>query len=85
MPTKRYTNNANVVDGKIYVTSGQIPALGIVHALGATEVYDPEKDSWSELEHIPKPVVGYASAVLDNKIYIIGGKKDGDLPYINVL
>jgi len=78
MPTVRYTNDANVVDEKIYVISGQIPAaLGVIWASNATEVYDPENDSWSELAPIPKPVVGYASAVLDNKIYIIGGR-DGD-------
>lgn len=78
MPTERYTNDANVIDGKIYVISGGIPAyIGQFFASSATEVYDPENDSWTELEPIPTPVSGYASAVLDNKIYIIGGKKQG--------
>jgi N-acetylneuraminic acid mutarotase len=81
MPTARATNNAKVVDGKIYVISGAIPAyIGVVAASSANEAYDPENDSWTELEPIPTPVSGYASAVLDNKIYIIGGRKQGVRP-----
>jgi N-acetylneuraminic acid mutarotase len=79
MPTERYTDDANVVDGKIYVACGLIPApFGFISVSSATEVYDPENDSWSELEPIPTPVVSYASAVLDDKIYIIGGIKEGN-------
>lgn len=74
MPIQRYALEANVVDGKIYVISGQIPAgLGVIDASNANEVYDPANDSWTEMAPIPTPVVLYASAVLDDKIYIIGG------------
>ena len=65
---------ANVVDGKIYVISGGKPAFySITDPSGANYVYDPETDAWSEMAPIPTPVDGYASAVIDNKIYIIGG------------
>jgi N-acetylneuraminic acid mutarotase len=78
MTKERYTNDANVIDEKIYVISGGIPGfIAQYFTSSANEVYDPENDSWTELEPIPTPVSGYASAILDNKIYIIGGRKEG--------
>lgn len=74
LPSTIIGYKANVVDDKIYVISGGKPAFyTITDPSEATYVYDPETDSWSELAPIPTPVQGYASAVLNNKIYIIGG------------
>lgn len=74
IPTTRYALQANVVDDKIYVIGGQIPSpLGVVNPSSANDVYDPATDIWSKMEPIPTPVMGYASVVLDNKIYMIGG------------
>jgi N-acetylneuraminic acid mutarotase len=73
---------ANVVDNKIYVISGQpLAGLGIVNPLNTNYVYDPIMDSWSEMAPIPVPVMGYASAVVDNKIYIISGGHEGGPDY----
>jgi hypothetical protein len=78
MPTERITNVANVVNGKIYVISGgTIGYIAQYLTSNANEVYDPENDSWTQLEPIPTPVYEYASVVLDNKIYIIGGREQG--------
>ncbi|XHH09543.1 MAG: Kelch repeat-containing protein [Candidatus Bathyarchaeia archaeon] len=74
MPKTLLKTNANVVDNKIYVISGaEYASLAGVYSSEATYQYDPETDSWSTLASIPTPVEGYASAVLDGKIYIIGG------------
>ncbi len=74
LPINLWGYKANVVNDKIYVISGEKPApLGIFDLSDATYVYDPAADSWSTLASIPTPVSGYASAVVDNKIYIIGG------------
>ena len=82
IPTTRSGLQANVVDGKIYVIGGQIPsALGVINPSSANDVYDPATDSWSKMVSIPTPVMGYASAVLDNKIYIIGGGNTGGPDY----
>jgi len=51
---------ADVFNGKIYL-------------FGLNSVYDPENDSWSPIPQMPTPVYDYASAVLNNKIYVIGG------------
>ncbi len=47
-----------------------------------TEVYDPETDTWASKTPPPVKVCAYASAVIDNKIYIIGGSPIGKLTQI---
>jgi N-acetylneuraminic acid mutarotase len=74
MPTARDSMEANVVNGKIYVISGQVSFREPAVFSDATEVYDPKTNSWAAGANIPNHVEGYASAVLQNKIYIIGGR-----------
>ena len=90
MPTPRGCLQANVVNGKIYLISGGLennsagspsPVLS-----NANEVYDPSSNSWTKMAPIPTPVEYYASGVVDNKIYVIGGMANtssgGDLTQI---
>jgi N-acetylneuraminic acid mutarotase len=73
MPTARYGATAQVVDGKIYVIGGA-NLLGYdlgVEALNVTEVYDPLTDTWTTKASVPHAVPS-VSAVIDNKIYLIG-------------
>ena len=73
MPTGRYGLQANVVNGKIYCMGG-VKLLGYnqgVEQINVTEVYDPSSDTWTTKSSMPNPA-GYVSAVVDNKIYIIG-------------
>uniref|UniRef100_A0A3P9L9N9 Si:ch211-63p21.8 n=1 Tax=Oryzias latipes TaxID=8090 RepID=A0A3P9L9N9_ORYLA len=44
----------------------------------ACEVYDPEADSWTALTPLPIPHVGAASAVLEEKVYVLGGYSQED-------
>ncbi|PVX27240.1 MAG: hypothetical protein CW716_03340 [Candidatus Bathyarchaeum sp.] len=69
MPTKRAQMNAETVNGKIYVISGETG--GMRTEVDVTEVYDPNTDSWTTKTPIPTPRVLYASAVMDNKIHVI--------------
>jgi len=75
MPTNRSALCANVVNGKIYLTGGIVdgPPPSFSSKSELTEVYDPETDSWTTKASIPTPVCSYNSAVVNNKIYIIGG------------
>jgi N-acetylneuraminic acid mutarotase len=51
--------------------------ISITRPSSSNDVYDPETDSWSKMAPIPIPVGGYASVVLDDKIYIISGAPEG--------
>jgi N-acetylneuraminic acid mutarotase len=74
MPTPRHRLGANVVDGKIYIIGGydrSLPYGG--DATVINEVYDPETDTWSRKAPMLAEKCDYASAVVGDKIYIIGG------------
>ncbi len=60
-----------VINGKIYIAAGWDQVLGAVRR---TLVYDPVTDTWdTTLSQIPTPRWGVASAVYNNKLYVIGG------------
>jgi N-acetylneuraminic acid mutarotase len=73
MPTPRCSLSANVVDGKIYLIGGDVQNAYTTNSVNINEVYNPANDSWTEAAAIPYAVDNYASAVADNKIYVIGG------------
>ncbi|MDD4325657.1 MAG: kelch repeat-containing protein [Candidatus Bathyarchaeota archaeon] len=79
IPTARDSMQANTVNGKIYVISGKISlthAQSVAVFSDKNEVYDPQTDTWASVTSIPNHVAGYVSAVLDNKIYVIGGSTE---------
>jgi N-acetylneuraminic acid mutarotase len=74
MPNPRSQFQANVVNGKIYLTGGRTGGQNSTVSLN--EVYDPEAESWTTKASMPYPVVSYASAVVGNKIYFLGGQDE---------
>jgi len=76
MPTARDGFMANTVDGKIYLIGGWYQletTYGNVGNTAQVDVYDPSTDTWTTGKSMPKAVAIYASAVVDNKIYVISG------------
>jgi N-acetylneuraminic acid mutarotase len=75
MPTARFELQANVANGKIYLIGGYVPELSAFPNATSSlnEVYDPATDSWTTKAPIPVATRDYPSAVVDNKIYVIGG------------
>lgn len=76
MPIPRAYLDANTVNGKIYLIGGAYypPFFGAnMIEYNETQVYDPSTDSWTTKSAIPNPTGDYTSAVIDTKIYIIGG------------
>jgi len=72
MPTARLNLQANIVKGKIYLIGGIAWSNGTkVGVSNLTEVYDPVTDTWTTKASIQTAVYSYASAVVDNKIYVI--------------
>jgi N-acetylneuraminic acid mutarotase len=85
MPTARGDLCANVVDEKIYLIEGRKywGVFPFYQNVDVNEVYDPSNNSWSTKTPIPTSTFGYASAVADNKIYVMGGPNpDGSLNQI---
>jgi hypothetical protein len=74
-PQLRYIDiyNSAVAYDKIYFIGGAGGIGGEIPALQSNVVYDAANDTWSRAAPVPTPVFGYASAVWDNKIFIIGG------------
>ena len=78
MPTPRAELNAEVVDGKIYLIGGLAYSSKSPFYVetSMTEVYDPAANSWSTAASMPLAVYGYASAVINGKIYVLGGSQN---------
>ncbi len=75
MPTPRADLSASVVNDKIYLIGGKrySNTAPFFNETNINEVYDPTNDTWSTKTVIPTPVQGYASAVVNGKIYVMGG------------
>ena len=58
------------IKGKLYVAGGWDTNAD---PLASTEVYDPATDSWSTLADNPKPHAAAGTAVVDNKLCLVGG------------
>jgi N-acetylneuraminic acid mutarotase len=75
MTTPRADLCASIVNGSIYCMGGK-KYWGFdpyYSELNITEVYNPAEDSWTTNASMPFPVFGCSSAVLNDKIYVIGG------------
>ncbi len=76
-PTKRTEVTASALGGKIYLIGGFAePSLGNLRSLAITdavEVYDPATDRWTTISPLPGKVHHAGSAVIANKLYVVGG------------
>jgi len=81
MPTPRWGLSSAVVDGKIYVIGGGTSEGGPDEKLlAALEEYDPVTNTWTRKDDMPTPRgwMSPSSAVVDGKIYVIGGGASWD-------
>jgi N-acetylneuraminic acid mutarotase len=77
LPTPRAALTAAVVDNCIYVIGGiKYSSVSPYYVeTGINECYDPTVNTWTTKTSLPTGVYGCASAVANNKIYVIGGAK----------
>ena len=87
MPTARAGAKAEVVDGKIYVLGGQNKwrVASLAERFNThIEEYNPKTDKWRQLPDMPMFKFGFASVVVNNEIYTIGGvNRENRLSYIS--
>jgi N-acetylneuraminic acid mutarotase len=74
--------DTNVVDGKVYIMGGQSSPYRPWPSTDANTVYDPAADTWTSMSPMPIGVASYASAVVGNKIFVIGGRNYNYTPSI---
>ena len=81
MPTARHHLQTAVVDGKLYAMGGRILGNGVQSGIEAfsnfdrVEMYDPQTDSWTTLQHMLTKRSGFtATTGSDGYIYVFGGQ-----------
>ena len=73
MPTPRSALSTSVVNGKIYAIGGNGGSRMPAPTLPIVEEYDPKTDTWTRKADMPTPRGGLCTAVVNGKIYAIGG------------
>lgn len=78
-PAYRYgTPRENpVINGKIYITHGR-QGIGFY---ATNYEYDPATDTWKEKYPALLDRDGVGGGVINNKLYVVGGRRDNDGPY----
>jgi N-acetylneuraminic acid mutarotase len=77
MPNPRARLDANTVGDEIFLIGGigrNLQLLPLAEPSSRNDVYSPETDSWTTKTPLPAAVANYVSAVVDNKIYVIGSE-----------
>ncbi|MER5603697.1 carboxypeptidase regulatory-like domain-containing protein [Streptomyces sp. NPDC002265] len=74
LPQPRNSATGAFVNGTLYVAGGfGYDASGTVGWTPTTYAYHPDSDSWSRVADLPQALADAAVAVLDGKLYVIGG------------
>ena len=73
MPTALSDLTAAVVDGIIYLVSGD----NLFTPFTAVQAYDPASDTWSVKASIPAPLSDAAAGAINGRIYVVGGSLAG--------
>ena len=86
LPTKRWAFSTAVVDGKIYLIGGTPfkNENGGPLGLSTVEVYDTQNNSWQRLTDMPTPRLSSETAVVDGKIYVVGGFSWIGIPGVDI-
>lgn len=79
IPSPRNFATASAVNGKCYVIGGGTGKTFSDPALTTVQAYDPQTNTWENRAPLPEGRHAAASAVVDSKIYVIGGGDSGDL------
>jgi RNA polymerase sigma factor (sigma-70 family) len=79
MPRTRVVYTASVVDGKMYIIGGgdEVAPVDVeqedIEQSRIIDVYDPTTDTWATAADHPVAIGAHTAAVVDDKIYTIGG------------
>lgn len=77
-PVNRGDVAGAVLDGKIYVAGGEFQDTDRKMAFWTVEAFDPATHTWETLPHMQIARHGFAMAVLDGKLHVVGGSDQSD-------
>ncbi|XP_062371989.1 kelch-like protein 33 [Sardina pilchardus] len=83
MPHSRAQHRMECVGDHLYVVGGLCDSSTLDDL--SCQVYSPESDFWSSIPPVATPHVGAASAVLEDKVYILGGYSQMDYSDCNLI
>jgi len=86
MPAARHGMTVGVIGGVAYVMGGFRKGSSFVKSfLSSSEAYDPITNSWAEKAPMPslRETSGSNSAVVGEKLYVIGGNAEGQCTNLN--
>jgi N-acetylneuraminic acid mutarotase len=84
MPTGRWGFSASAVNGKIYAIGGRIGTGGMGDPMSTVEEYDPVTDKWTKKADMPTPRLDLSTAVVNGRIYALGGWNNVDISTVEV-
>ena len=86
MPTRRAASTAEFLNGILYVAGGMKGQEGSENEgpLRTNEAYNPETNTWIKKSSMPTPRHHLNSAVIDGKLFAIGGRMSGLKSNVNV-
>jgi N-acetylneuraminic acid mutarotase len=73
LPSPRGALTANFINGTLYVVGG-VDASG---AISSNWAHHPTNNTWAEKTSMPTAREHLTSAVVDDKLYVIGGRTSG--------
>ncbi|XP_072047817.1 kelch-like protein 26 [Amphiura filiformis] len=73
MQKRRALFTLDAVNDCLYAVGGK----NTQGSLASVECFDPDKNAWDYVSHLPLPVFGHAGAVHDGKLYVTGGVVSG--------
>ncbi|OFW05420.1 MAG: hypothetical protein A3I61_14465 [Acidobacteria bacterium RIFCSPLOWO2_02_FULL_68_18] len=84
MPGRRAHGAAAVVGGKIYLIGGYSNPSSSATSMAPTLEYDPVNQTFTPQPAIPTPRIDPGVAVIDDKIYVVGGMSSTGAPLADV-
>ncbi len=81
LPVPRAEHVTAVVDGRIFVIGGRVPSGPDARRFGGhrdsarVDIFDPATGRWTQGADTPTPRNSAAGAVIDGRIYVVGGRR----------
>ena len=77
LPVPLESPAASFVDGTLYVVGGWALEGTTASPVSTVYAYHPASDTWTRAADLPTPIAAASTAVLDGRLYVIGGCPDG--------